>query len=327
MSAEARREVLAGDVRDRLARVADFAADVLVTDFADPALAGELARVEVLLTGWGCPPLTAAALERMPGLRTVVHTAGSVKGHVTEACWQRGLTVSSAAAANALPVAEYTVAAILFAGKRVVQAARDYRERRDKPAGGLAHYAGVGNYRRTVGVVGASRIGRRVVELLRPFDLSVLVYDPYLSAADAAGLGVRAVGLDELARRSDVVTLHAPQLPETRGLFDRSLLALMRDGATLVNTARGSLVDTGALTEELVSGRLHAVLDHTEPEVLPAGSPLYDLPNVLLTPHIAGSLGNELGRLAHAAVDELERYARGLPYAEPVLAGDLATLA
>ncbi len=327
MSAEVHQALLDAGVLARLAEVADFDPAVLVTDFADPALTGELARVEALLTGWGCPPLTAAALERMPRLRTVVHAAGTVKGHVTDACWERGLTVSSAAAANALPVAEYTVAAILFCGKRVVESARAYRERRDKPAGGLAHYAPVGNYRRTVGVVGASRIGRRVIELLRPFDLSVLLHDPYVTPPEAAALGVTATGLDELARRSDVVTLHAPQLPETRGLFDRARLALMRDGATLVNTARGSLVDTAALTDELVSGRLHAVLDHTEPEVLPADSPLYDLPNVLLTPHIAGSLGNELTRLAHAAVNELDRYARGLPYADPVLAEDLRTMA
>ncbi|NEE43366.1 hydroxyacid dehydrogenase, partial [Streptomyces sp. SID8455] len=87
----------------------------------------------------------------------------------------------------------------------------------------------------------------------------------------------------------DVVSIHAPELPQTRHLFDAGRLALMRDGATLVNTARGSLVDTDALVKELVSGRIDAVLDHTEPEVLPVDSPLYDLPNVLLTPHIAGS--------------------------------------
>lgn len=327
MSQEVRRALLDDGVLARLTATADFDPSVLVTDFSEPALAGRLARVEVLLTGWGCPPLTSVALAAMPRLRTVVHAAGSVRGHVTDACWDRGLTVSSAAAANALPVAEYTLAAILFAGKRVIESARDYRERRAKPPGGLAHYAPVGNFRRTVGVVGASRIGRRVIELLRPFDLAVLLYDPYVTEAEAAALGAEAVGLDELARRADVVTLHAPQLPSTRHLFDRARLALMRDGTTLVNTARGTLVDTAALTDELVGGRLHAVLDHTEPEVLPAGSPLYDLPNVLLTPHVAGSLGNEVARLAHAAADELERYARGLPYLHEVTADSLRTLA
>lgn len=325
MAPRTRDALLDAEAVDRLVAIAACEPSLVVDDFTAPH--PELAHAEVLLTGWGCPPLTAGALEGMPALRAVVHAAGSVKPHVTDACWERGLTVSSAAWANALPVAEYTVAAVLFAGKRVLESAREYRERRAKPAGGLAHYAGAGNYRRTVGVVGASRIGRRVLELLRPFDLLTLLYDPYVTAAEAAGLGAAAVGLDDLARRSDVVTLHAPQLPSTRALFDARRLALMPDGATLVNTARGTLVDTAALTAEVVSGRLRAVLDHTDPEVLPPDSPLYDAPNVLLTPHIAGSLGNELPRLAHAALGELQRYAEGSPFAHPVRAEDLATTA
>ncbi|MEU6175232.1 hydroxyacid dehydrogenase [Streptantibioticus parmotrematis] len=322
MAPDVRDALLDEAARARLLTLADAEPALAVTDFADPAHAERLAAAEALLTCWGCPPLTAEALERMPRLRTVVHAAGSVKGHVTDACWERGLTVCCVASANAVAVAEFTLAAILFSGKRVIATAAAYREHRAAPDT-LRAFAGLGNHGRTVGVVGASRIGRKVIELLRPFDLRVLVYDPYVTGVP----GAESVGLAELVRRSDVVTLHAPQLPSTRGMFGRELLASMRDGATLVNTARGSLVDTGALTEELVSGRLHAVLDHTEPEVLPAGSPLYDLPNVLLTPHVAGSLGTELSRLAHAALDELERWTAGEPYAEPVTADRLGTMA
>ncbi|WP_067820156.1 hydroxyacid dehydrogenase [Actinomadura kijaniata] len=307
----------------RLERLAEVDPALVVDDFAAPAAAGPLAAAEVLVTCWGCPPLDAAALAAMPGLRAVVHAAGSVKHHVTDACWERGVAVSSAATANALPVAEYTVAAILFAGKRVLDIARHYaadRTRRDW----AALYPGLGNYRRVVGVVGASRIGRRVLKLLRPFDLDLLVHDPYLDAAGAHALGARPVGLEELLSASDVVTLHAPELPETRHLLDRRRLALLRDGATVVNTARGSLVDTAALERELAAGRLHAVIDVTDPEPLPPDSPLFTLPNVLLTPHIAGSLGGELPRMAHAALDELERYAAGLPFAHAVHAEALS---
>lgn len=306
----------------RLAATTLLDPDLLVTDFvaADPA---RLRETEVLLTGWGCPPLTEQALDLLPSLRAVVHTAGSVKGLMTEAAWRRGLTVTSAAEANARPVAEFTVAAIVFANKRVLTTARAYRESRTQ-LNPLTLYPGIGNYGRTVGVIGASRIGRRVIELLRSYDAHVLVHDPYLDGDEARALGVESVHLDELVGRSDVVTVHAPQTPETRHLIDARRLALMRDGATLVNTARGTLVDTEALTAELVSGRLHAVLDVTHPDVLPAASPLYDLPNVLLTPHIAGSLGNELGRLAACAADELERYARGLPFAHAVHPASLA---
>ncbi|MEU3791650.1 hydroxyacid dehydrogenase [Streptomyces fructofermentans] len=310
---------------DRLTEVATVDPDLLVTDF-DSAEAAVLAGTEVLFTHWGAPRLTEDALRRMPGLRAVVHAAGSVKAHVTDAVWQRGITVSSAAAANALPVAEFTLAAILFANKRVLDVAHTYRTER-APIDLLTFYGGYGNHRRTVGVVGASRVGRRVIELLRPFDLDVLVHDPFLAPKDAEALGAEPAGLDDLARRSHVVSVHAPELPETRHMFDDRRLALMRDGATLVNTARGSLVDTGALTRELVSGRLHAVLDVTDPDVLPPDSPLHDLPNVLLTPHIAGSLGNELGRMTAWAIDEVDRYARGLPFAHPVGPDELSRLA
>ncbi|MGC0332635.1 phosphoglycerate dehydrogenase-like enzyme [Streptomyces sp. SAI-170] len=322
MDASVREALFDAAALERLAAVADIDTALVVQDFTDPAAAGALADAEALLTGWGCPPLTAEALARMPRLRTVVHAAGSVKHHITAACWERGLTVASAAGANALPVAEYTVAAILFSGKRVLHSARVYREKRSWVSP-IDVIGSGGNHQRTVGVVGASRIGRRVIELLRPYDLHVLLHDPYVDDEQAAEMGVRAVSLDALARSSDIVTIHAPELPETRHLFDRARLALLPDGATLINTSRGSLVDTAALTEELLTGRLNAVLDVTDPEVLPASSPLYDLPNVLLTPHVAGSLGNELGRMAHAALDELERYARGVPYADPVRAEDL----
>ncbi len=169
-----------------------------------------------------------------------------------------------------------------------------------------------------MGIIGASRIGRRVIELLRPFDLDVLLYDPYAAPQEAAALGVEPVSLDDLCARSSVVSVHAPQLPATHHMISTRQLAAMPAGATLINTARGSLVDENALLPELASGRLNAVLDVTDPELPPPDSPLYDLPNVLLTPHIAGSLGGELHRMADQALDELERYAQGLPFADPV---------
>ncbi|MGW3347218.1 hydroxyacid dehydrogenase [Nonomuraea rubra] len=309
MSAQVAERIIRGPVLTRLAQVADVEPGRVVDDFAGADLSG----AEVLLTSWGCPPVTAEVLARAPRLRAIVHAAGSVKHHVTDAVWQRGIAVSTAAAANAEPVAEFTLAAILFANKRVVDIARAYRETRANDDW-EARFPGFGNYRRTVGIVGASRIGRRVIELLRPFSFQVLVSDPYLGE----DLGVRRVCLDELVAASDVVSLHAPDLPETRHLIDARRLAAMRDGATLINTARAALVDQDALTAELASRRLFAVLDHTEPEFLPAGSRLYDLPNVLVTPHIAGSLGGELARMADLALDELARYARGLPFAHAV---------
>ncbi|WP_435974503.1 hydroxyacid dehydrogenase [Streptomyces sp. Qhu_M48] len=284
-----------------------------------PRVTAALAEAEILLTCWGATPLTAEILDRAPRLRAVVHAAGSVKHHITEACWDRGLRVTSAAAANALPVAEYTLASILFAGKRVLGSAQRYAELRTDHAW-LTESATWGNYRRTVGIVGASRIGRRVIDLLRPFDFEVLLYDPYV---DVPPPGVELVGLDDLCARSTVVSVHAPQLPSTYRMIGAPQLAAMPDGATLINTSRGSLIDEQALLPHLLAYRLHATLDVTDPELPPPDSPLYTLPNVLLTPHVAGSLGNELHRMTDQALDEVERYGKGEPFTEEVRASDL----
>lgn len=308
----------------RLREAVRVAPDKAVLDFADPAVAAELAEAEFLITGWGCPRLDEKALAAMPRLRAVLHSAGSVRGIVTDACWERGIVVSSAVEANAVPVAEYTLAAILFSGKDAFGLRERYRT--EKVVGLLA-LAGEGNLGRRVGVVGASRVGRRVLEMLRPFDFTVSLYDPYVTAEEAAALGAEPMGLDELLGGSDVVTLHAPDLPATYRMLDRRRLALIRDGGVLINTARGALVDPAALTDELVAGRLRAVLDVTEPEPLPADSPLHGLPNVFVTPHVSGSAGNELGRLGLAVAEEASRLAQGLPPAHPVHRSDLGRIA
>src|SRR3954447_21528876 len=137
----------------------------------------ELQDVEVLITGWGAPPVDDALLAAAPRLRAVIHAAGSARRLITPAAWARSLVVSTAAAANAQPVAEYTLAMILLANKAAPAAERAYRERRAR-GDALAEYPAIGNYAKTVGIVGASRVGRRVIELLAPFDLEVLVHDP-----------------------------------------------------------------------------------------------------------------------------------------------------
>ncbi|GAB2859125.1 hydroxyacid dehydrogenase [Streptomyces deserti] len=309
----------------RLRRTADIDPALVVRDFADPAAADTLATAEFLITGWGCPHLDAGVLAAAPKLGAVLHAAGSVRSLVGEALWERGVTVSSAVTGNAVPVAEYTLAMILLCGKDAFDHRESYRRSHTYP--GPAETAATGNLGRRVGVIGASRVGRRLLELLRPFDLTVLLHDPYVSPAEAAALGAEPLSLEDLLRHSDIVSLHAPVIPETHHMLDRDRLSLIRDGGVLINTARGALVDHEALTDELVSGRLHAVLDVTEPEPLPAGSPLYQLPNVFLTPHIAGSLGNELERLGAIVVDELERLVAGLPPVHEVRHADLARVA
>ncbi len=281
--------------------------------FDDKRARDVLARAEILVTGWGCPRIDLATLALAPRLRLVAHAAGSVKSLIGREVLDAGIVVVNAASANAIPVAEFTLAAILFANKDVLGFREAYRRNRVTTRWADMTGAPVGNLQKTVGIVGLSRIGRRVIELLRPFDLEIVAYDPCIGEQAAGELGIELAPLDEVIARADVLSLHAPALESTFGMIDARRLTLLRDGATLINTARGVLIDQPALQRELVSGRISAVIDVTVPEVLAADSPLYDLPNVLLTPHIAGALGRERLRLGGLVVDEVERFLNGTP--------------
>lgn len=271
---------------------------------------GDISDTEVLLTSWGAPRLDAEMLDRMPRLRAVVHAAGSVQGLVSDELWERGITVTSAADANAVPVAEYTFASIILAFKRAFVHMRSPFE--VLGWGDLVGSRRYGSVGRTVGIVGFSRIGRRVVRMLRQLDdVRIFVADPFVSAEAVAAAGAELVPLEEMLGRVDVLSLHAPALPETHHMIGRAELAALRDGATVINTARGWILDHDALFEECAAGRIDAVLDVTEPDPLPADAPLRALPNVALTPHIAGSMGAEARRLADSALDDVETLLHG----------------
>jgi phosphoglycerate dehydrogenase-like enzyme len=156
----------------------------------------------------------------------------------------------------------------------------------------------------TVGLVSASSVARHVIRLLEAYNCRVLVYDPFLTQAQAHDLGVESVGLDELFASSDIVSIHAPSLPSTKNMIGERQLKSLRDGATLVNTARGSVIDHDALLNECREGRIIAALDVTTPEPLPPDSEFWNLPNVILTPHISGS-----GHAGYFAVGDMVQQA------------------
>jgi phosphoglycerate dehydrogenase-like enzyme len=313
MSDDSRRLQFGPEELARLRAVADLGEPGWTDELSSPAARARLAAVDVLITSWGCPRLDAQVLRAAPRLRAVLHAAGSVRPHVDPVVLDRGVLVTTAADANAEPVAQYTLAAVLWAFKKVPFLAADARRHRVD----WSYRDGRGELsgrNRTVVLVGFSRVGRRVAQLLRAVDAGrVLVVDPVVAPEQVRAAGAEPVSLAAALPRADVLSLHAPALPETRHMIGAAELAALPVGATLINTARGALVDTAALEQACVAGGLHAVLDVTDPEPLPAGSPLYDLPNVLLTPHVAGSLGSETRRMSAAALDELERYAAGRP--------------
>ena len=269
-----------------------------------------LAPVEILFSGWGVPVMDEPLLGALPQLKVIFYAGGSVRCFTTDALWSRGVRLTTAAAANAIPVCEYTVSAILLGLKRFWHYARLTRELRtfqsERPLPGA--------YLATAGLVSYGTVARLVRHKLRTHELTILVYDPYLSEEEAHDEQVRKVELDELFATSDVVSLHAPLLPETLQLIRGEHFDRMKPCAHFINTARGEIVHEGEMIAALRRRPdLQALLDVTAPEPPLRHSPLYTLPNVILTPHLAGSLGAECERLGHAMADELERYVEGRP--------------
>lgn len=269
-----------------------------------------LEDVDVIFSGWGGPVLDETFLHHAPRLQGFFYAGGALGSVLTPAAWERKLAVSTAIAVNARPVAEYTLAAILFSLKHGWRLSRETCARRTFPDRDGAPGADGS----TVGLISLGWCARALLKLLPPFDLNVLAYDPYVSRPEAQVLGAQLAPLDEVFRRCDVVSLHTPLLAETEGLITGAHLDSMKPGATFINTARGEIVRQDELIE--VAARrpdLQFVLDVTHPEPPEPTSPLYELPNVVLTPHIAGSAGRECRRLGRFVADELQRFISGVP--------------
>ncbi|MEV4776032.1 hydroxyacid dehydrogenase [Microbacterium sp. LWH12-1.2] len=323
MEERRRGDVYPADVLADIDRIADLERPFLTAQqlAADPEA---LRDTDVLLTGWGAPVIDAQLLARAPRLRAVLHGAGSVKHLITDDFWARGLSIVSAASANAEPVAEMTAAQIVLAARGVPASRRRYRAERTLAAAQAAS----GTRGSVVGLVALGEIGRRVAERLRGSDLILLAADPFADAAAAAELGVSLVSLDELFDRADVVSLHAPLLPATEGMIDARLLERMPEGATLINTARGGLIAEADLIDVFRRRPdLTALLDVTAQEPPAPDSALWDLENVELTPHVAGSMGTDRGAMGQLVAEELERLVGGRPLQHAIARSTLERMA
>jgi phosphoglycerate dehydrogenase-like enzyme len=274
-----------------------------------PLLREQIANADVLMTTWHSPPLTAEMLGPRPRVKLIAHCGGEVKARVAEKIFDY-VTVTNAADPMARGVAEMALALVLTLVRRIPDYAAEMRDgvvRTNDEVGEGETLSGRG-----VGLVGFGRIGREFAKLIRPFEVKLLVSDPYAEASSVNEHGGSLVDLDDLVRASSVIVLAAALTPETRNLFDKRRLSAMADGTFLINIARGGLIDIDALLAELRSGRITAALDVTDPlEPLPPNHELRKLRNVILTPHIAAGgieMRREIGTLA---VAEVVRFAKG----------------
>ncbi|PZE20569.1 hydroxyacid dehydrogenase [Paenibacillus xerothermodurans] len=285
-----------------------------------------LKDVEVAFSTWGIPHFTAAEIRTwFPNLKALFYAAGSVQRFARQflSC---GVILVSSWAANAVPVAEYTAAQIVLANKGYFLTSRQYKLGYAEARRLMNLYPG--NYGARVGIIGAGMIGRKVIGLLRASDLEIDVFDPFLPDAAAAELGVRKTDLVDLFRRCDTISNHLANLPETVGILRSEHFDKMLPHATFINTGRGAQVVEADLIRALreVPTRT-AVLDVTHPEPVQDDSELLRLDNVILTPHIAGSLGLEVARMGVVAAEEFECFTRGQPLRYQVTEDMLATMA
>ncbi len=293
----------------KLSRVAEWTVSHERQD--TPELRKLLAASDALLTTWHSPFLRLPMLGSPPRVRLIAHAGGEIRSRM-EGEVVRTLTVTNAPAAMAKPVAEMALAMVLTLVRRLPEYERGMQRGLILPNTEASE--GETLFGRKVGLIGFGRIGQAFASLVRPFGVELLVYDPYCPAEILKRHHYRTAPVDEILAQTPVVVLTAALTAETRGLLDRRRLALLQEGACLVNVARGGLIQMDALVEALKTGRFRAALDVTDPlEPLPVDHPLRSMSNVLLTPHVAAG-GVEVRRAMGAeAVGQLQRFFRGLP--------------
>ncbi len=279
---------------------------------------------EAVISGWGTPPFTAAVLDATPELRIIAHSAGTIKRLLPPVVFERGIRVVHAAGAIAPAVAEMTVLLMLMCRRNIHNLNRQMKEGTPWPRPDIL---GLELSGARVGVIGAGHTGRHVIRLLHAFNTEIWVYDPYLAADRAQELGVIRKPLADIMAQCSIITVQAPPTAETRNMINRSMLDQIQDGALFVNTARSHVVDADALYESLQENRYQAALDVFDTEPLPVDSRLRELPNVTLTPHVAGQTLNARVRQGALIVEELRRHARGEPLTAEVTLDMLATMA
>lgn len=270
-----------------------------------------LQDIDVIFSAWGMVPLTEELLQHAPNLKVVLYGAGSIRYFTSDTMWKRGIKVSSAYTINGEWVAKFTVAQIILALKNYWTACNAYSK--------LKHHWPQrdncpGMYNANIGIISLGAIGRQVVDLLKPFDLNIYAYDPFWTQDKADGLGVTLLSLEDIFTTCDVVSLHSPWLPETVGMITGEHIQSMKPYTTFINTARGAVIREEEIIAVLEERRdITALLDVTYPEPPAENSKLWTMPNVVLSPHIAGSISGEVEKMGWLMTEEFLRWVNGQP--------------
>jgi phosphoglycerate dehydrogenase-like enzyme len=269
------------------------------------------AQTEVLFTTWDSP-FHLVTPDQFPALQIIFYAAGSIKPF-GRPLLERGIQIVAARAPNADCVAQFCLGQITLSCKGYFRNTRACRQPATAKSG--VAFAGAGLYGEKIALLGMGAVARKLVLLLRPFQLQVLAVDPYLAPAEAEKLGVKIVTMEQAFAEAYVVSNHLPNLPKLRGVLNRPLFASMRRDATFMNTGRGAQVNEADLIEVFRSRPdLTALLDVTDPEPPVPASPFYELPNVQLSSHLAGAVNDDLHRLGDCVIEEFERYCAGQPF-------------
>lgn len=302
----------ADKLRQRLAELDTALKDIPC--FAKDGLSDNM-DCEVIFSTWYMPQFSPEEVKRIfPKLKAIFYAAGTVR-HFAQPFFDCGIRIFSAAEANGVPVAEFTAAQIILANKGYFQSQRRFKWSIWKHGFYKArHIAEVhsGNYGAAVGILGCGAVGSTVVRFLKPFQISVKVYDPYMSETRADELGVELTTLEDIFSTCNVVSNHMPDIPETRGIINGTLLLSMLPSATLINTGRGGQINEADLAKVLKKRKdICALLDVTRHEPPLPWSALYRRKNIFITPHIAGSLSNEINRMIDYSYESYQAFVNG----------------
>ncbi|MDQ1913914.1 hydroxyacid dehydrogenase [Paenibacillus sp. GD4] len=306
---ELRELFFSDEVVSRLHKVSDVDWVTAGEPYEAEQLLQDIGSYDAVLTSWGSPKLTAEIVAGAHKLQFIGHAAGTLIPYVDPLVFRKRITVVNANMALSKSTAELTLA-LMLAGSWNICSLRD--QLRSGIWGGNGGTVN-GLYGQPVGIVGIGEVAREVIQLLRGFHTNIRLFSPYCSEEEARQLGVTLCSLEELLCESRIVSLHDTLTPATRGMITREKLQLLPDGALLVNTARGALVEEEALWQELSSGRIHAALDVYHQEPLAAENPLLRLPNVICLPHIGAFSSYWKAQLGAMVVEDLARFASGLP--------------